>query len=196
MLHDGNQANRRGRRPILEWALAGAAAAALLWAGMPASSSQELPSGGGPVPPLRRGAGGQIEIVPPSSAGPPESGRHSAAPAAIAPRPAPPRAIPSGAGPAVRGRAPSVPAQPIITVTPVTPRVPDTTLRGATIATFSVVMSDGSPFTGTVRFGSPYHDGRGVFALSGNKIIVNPEGPGIGPNRTTITTHITLEAIP
>lgn len=84
----------------------------------------------------------------------------------------------------------------MIIVAPVTPRVPDTTPRGATVATFSVMMSDGSPFTGTVRFGAPYYDGKGVFALSGNKIIVNPDGPGLGPNRTTITNHITLEAIP
>jgi hypothetical protein len=35
-----------------------------------------------------------------------------------------------------------------------------------------------------------------VFALSANKIIVNPGGPGLGPNKTTITNHITLEAIP
>ena len=81
-------------------------------------------------------------------------------------------------------------------VAPVIPHVPDTTLRGATVATYSVMMSDGSPFTGTVRFGPPYYDGNGVFALSGNKIVVNPGGPGLGPNRTTMTDHITLEAIP
>jgi hypothetical protein len=81
-------------------------------------------------------------------------------------------------------------------VAPVIPHVPDTTRRGATVATYSVRMSDGSPVTGTVRFGPPYYDGKRVFALSGNKIIVNPEGPGLGPNRTTVTDHITLEAIP
>ena len=84
----------------------------------------------------------------------------------------------------------------MIIVAPVTPQVPDTTPRGATVATFSVMMSDGSPFTGTVRFGAPNYDGKGVFALSGNRIIVSPDGPGLGPNRTTITNHITLEAIP
>jgi len=82
-------------------------------------------------------------------------------------------------------------------VAPVTPHVPDTTPRGATVATYSVMMSNGSAFTGTVRFGPPYYDANGVFALSGNnKIIVNPGGPGLGPNRTTMTDHITLEAIP
>jgi hypothetical protein len=57
-------------------------------------------------------------------------------------------------------------------------------------------MSDGSPFTGTVRFGAPYYDGGGVFALSGNKVIVTAGGPGLGRDRRTITKHITLEAIP
>ena len=86
--------------------------------------------------------------------------------------------------------------RPVIMVAPVVPHVPDTAPRGATVASYSVRMSDGSPFTGTVQFGPPYYDGKGVFALSGNKIIVNPGGPGLGPNRTTITDHITLEATP
>jgi hypothetical protein len=79
---------------------------------------------------------------------------------------------------------------------PSTPHVPDKTPLGGVVATFSVKMSDGSPFTGTVRFGAPYYDGKGVFALSGYNIIVKPSGPGLGPNKTTITDHITLEAIP
>jgi hypothetical protein len=57
-------------------------------------------------------------------------------------------------------------------------------------------MSDNSRFTGTVRFGPPYYDSNGRFALIGNHIVINPSGPGIGPNRATITDHITLEAIP
>ena len=83
----------------------------------------------------------------------------------------------------------------MITVAPNSPEVPDTTPLGAVIATYRVVMSDGSPFTGTVRFGAPFFDGGGIFALSGNSIIVNPSGPGLGPNMTSITDHITLEAI-
>jgi hypothetical protein len=57
-------------------------------------------------------------------------------------------------------------------------------------------MSDNSRFTGTVRFGPPYYDSNGRFALIGNHIVINPSSPGIGPNRATITDHITLEAIP
>jgi hypothetical protein len=74
--------------------------------------------------------------------------------------------------------------------------VPDTTPRGAVVATYSVKMSDNSPFTGTMRFGPPYFDYNGRFALRDNNIIVNPSGPGIGPNKKTVTEHVTLEAVP
>jgi len=87
-------------------------------------------------------------------------------------------------------------AQAVITVTPTTPELPDTTPVGTVVATYTVKMSDGSPFTGTVGFGAPYYDAGGIFALSGNRIIVNPGGPGLGPNMTTVTDHITLEALP
>jgi hypothetical protein len=161
-------------------------ALALLWAGIGASLAQELPSGGGAIPPVRRGASGQIEVVPPDAVTRPAAGQHSAAPAAVAPEPSSPRARPL---------LPGGP-QPVITVTPDAPRMPDTTPRGAIVATYSVKMSDNSPFTGKVRFGPPYYDDKGKFALRDNAIIVNPSGPGIGPNRATLIEHITLEAIP
>jgi len=59
-----------------------------------------------------------------------------------------------------------------------------------------VANSDGSPFTGSFGFGAPCYDAGGIFAISGSNIIVNPSGPGVGPNMTTITDHITLMAIP
>jgi hypothetical protein len=170
-------------------------AVALLWASIAASVAQELPSGGGAIPPVRRGANGQIEVVPPDAV----NGRPGAAPAAAAPKPGSPKASRDSAAPAVRNistsRSPVGP-QPVITVTPDAPRVPDTTPHGAIVATYSVRMSDNSPFNGTVQFGPPYYDNKGKFALRGNAIIVNPNGPGIGPNRATIIDHITLEAIP
>src|SRR5262249_9005504 len=83
---------------------------------------------------------------------------------------------------------------PAITVTPSNPTILDTTPLGAVVATFAVSMSDGSPFTGTVGFGAPNYDGGGVFAIAGNNIIVNPSGPGVGPNTTTLTDQITLQA--
>lgn len=180
------------------WVLLAAIAAALWWADIATSTAQELPSGGGPVPPVRRGATGQIEIAPPDAATRPGAGRHDTAPAPGAPKPSSPGIRRDSAAPAVRAVAPAPagPPQPVITVRPNTPRVPDTMPGGAVVATYSVRMSDGSPFTGTVGFGAPHYDNKGVFALAGNHIIVNPDGPGLGPNKTTITDHITLEAIP
>lgn len=163
------------------------------------SAAQDLPRGGGSVPDLRRGADGQIEIVPPNpvpgtNASRAKSHPQNAAPEAAVPKPGAPQAGRGVAAPAARPTAPQ-PAQPVITVSPTTPRVPAGTRPGAVVATFSVTMSDGSPFTGTVRFGAPHYDGKKVFVLSGDKIIVNPDGPGLGPARAG-THHITLEAVP
>jgi len=181
------------RFSVPQFLLLGATAAAVLCADIRASSGQALPPGGGSLPELRRGANGQIEIVPQNTPARPEVGQNRAAPA---PNAAPTGSILNRAAPAARGQAAPALRQPVIVVAPVTPHIPDTSSRGAVVATYSVTMGDGSPFTGTVRFGAPYYDGGGVFALSDNKIIVNPDGPGVGPNRTTVTKHITLEAIP
>jgi len=76
--------------------------------------------------------------------------------------------------------------------------VPDTTSLGAVVAAYTVVMSDGSPFVGTIGFGPPNFDDGGVFALTGSpnsgNIIVNPNGPGVGPNTNSVTDQITLVA--
>ena len=67
---------------------------------------------------------------------------------------------------------------------------------GSTVATYAVAMADGSPFVGTIGFGSPNFDAGGIFALSGSptsgKIIVNSNGPGVGT--AMVTDHITLLA--
>jgi hypothetical protein len=169
------------------------AAVSLLLADAAAGRAQELPSGGGPMPGLRRGANGQIEVIPtnPATRRPPD--RASSAPAA------PP--LSRGEAPAaVRVTAPppvlAGPLRPVIEVRPNTPRVQDTVPGGTVVARYSVRMSDNSPFTGTVRFGPPHYDDNGKLALAGSNIIVNPDGPGIGPNAATMTDHITLEAIP
>ena len=94
--------------------------------------------------------------------------------------------------------APPPPPATVITVTPNTPQVPDTTSAGAVVATYTVTMNDGSPFVGTIGFGPPNFDAGGTFALRGSpasgKVIVNPSGPGVGPNLGTITDHMTLMA--
>ena len=86
----------------------------------------------------------------------------------------------------------------MITITPNTPQVPDTTSVGAVVAAYTVTMSDGSPFVGTIGFGSPNFDAGGIFALTGSptngNVIINPNGPGVGPNLSTITDLITLIA--
>jgi hypothetical protein len=96
------------------------------------------------------------------------------------------------------GAAPPPPPAPVITVTPNTPRVPDTTSLGAVVATYTVTMSDGSPFVGTIGFGPPNFDAGGIFVLTGSppigNVIINPNGPGVGPNLSTITDQITLVA--
>jgi hypothetical protein len=144
------------------------------------------------MPELRRGANGQIEVLPTNPA-------TRRAPGGASTPPAAPPLTRGGTPPAVRvtvpPRLPAGPPRPVIEVRPNTPRVQDTAPGGTIVARYSVRMSDNSPFTGTVRFGPPYYDDNGRFALVENNIIVNPNGPGIGPNEATITDHITLEAI-
>lgn len=170
------------------WPLLAAAAVVLTTAG---SGAQELPRGGGAVPTLRRGADGQIEAAPTNAAPPnaparPRRGDRGSAPAVQ----------PSAKAPEARAAAAPQGPRSVIMVTPVVPRISNTTPRGAVVASYSVVMSDGSPFTGAVRFAAPHYDSQKVFALSGDKIIVNPSGPGLVPGKTTVTHHITLETVP
>jgi hypothetical protein len=102
----------------------------------------------------------------------------------------------ASAGPVTQ--SPPPPPAVVITVSPNTPQVPDTTSLGAVVATYTVTMTDGSPFGGTIGFGPPNFDEGGMFALAGSptsgNVIVNPNGPGVGPNLGTITDHITLIA--
>jgi Concanavalin A-like lectin/glucanases superfamily len=94
-------------------------------------------------------------------------------------------------------RAVTPPKVSVITINPSSVTIPDSTPKGAVVGTYAITMSDGSPFSGTVAFGSPYFDNSGVFSLvaaspSSGQIIVNPAGPGVGPNLAAITDHITL----
>lgn len=168
------------------------AAVSLLLADVAAARAEELPSGGGQMPELRRGANGQIEVVPTHPTPRQAPGRASTSPAA----PLSGGTAPPPVRVAVPPRLPAGPLRPVIEVRPNTPRVRDTAPGGTVVARYSVRMSNNSPFTGTVRFGPPYYDNNGRFALAGSNIIVNPDGPGIGPNKATMTDHITLEAIP
>ena len=94
--------------------------------------------------------------------------------------------------------APAPTAMPIIIINPSSPAIPDTTPLGGVVAQYQVVMSDASAFVGTLVFAAPNFDAGGIFALSGTaqagNIIVNPSGPGVGPNMGTIVDNITLQA--
>ena len=83
------------------------------------------------------------------------------------------------------------PPVPVITVTPAMPSIPDTTALGTLVATVSYAMSDGSTWTGTAVLSS---NPSNIFALSGGSLIVNPNGPGVGPNPGTQVDNITILA--
>src|SRR5690349_4335637 len=138
----------RTRRCMISKSAVGAAVSLLL-ADIAAGRAQELPSGGGPMPELRRGTGGRIEVAPRNPAA------RQAPPGRISTAPAAPPVSRGGAPPPVRVAAPppvpAGPPRPVIDVRPKTPRVPDTAPGGTIVARYSVRMSDNSPFTGTVR---------------------------------------------
>ena len=81
---------------------------------------------------------------------------------------------------------------PIITINPTNPNIPDTTPLGTTVATVSVVMDDGTPWTGSLILTNNLGN---IFAISGSNIIVNPSGPGVGPNAQDQVDNITVEAL-
>ena len=92
-----------------------------------------------------------------------------------APPPPPPPPLP-----------PPPPPPPTLTMTfnPRMPSIPASTPRGTTVATVTAAWSDGSPFSGTLMFTSPYENAGGTFALSCQQcatanIVLDPTGPGI-----------------
>jgi hypothetical protein len=67
----------------------------------------------------------------------------------------------------------------IISFNPPNPSIPPNAAPGTVVATISASWSDGTPFAGALGFGPPYSNDGGIFAISGDKLIVNPEGPGV-----------------
>jgi hypothetical protein len=95
---------------------------------------------------------------------------------------------------------PPPPPPPTLTLTfnPQMPSLPDNSALGTVVATATAAWSDGSSFTGTLMFGSPYADDGGTFALSCQQcamaqIIVNPIGLGLMGDGGT-TQNITIVA--
>ena len=85
-----------------------------------------------------------------------------------------------------------------LTFNPQMPSVQDTVPLGTVIATVTAAWSDGSPFTGTLGFGSPYADDGGTFALSCQScatanIVVRQTGPGLMDDGGTVQ-NITVVA--
>jgi len=73
-----------------------------------------------------------------------------------------------------------------LTFDPANPTAASNASAGTVVATITASWSDGSPFTGTLSFGPPYSDDQGVFAISGNSLIINPSGPGLSNDADTV----------
>lgn len=82
-----------------------------------------------------------------------------------------------------------------MTITPVGgTTIPDTTPLGTTVATMSATYSDGSIFYGGFEFVSPNFDNGGIYAIRGNELIINPNGPGVGSQGGNIN-HVSIDAV-
>ena len=86
------------------------------------------------------------------------------------------------------------PATLSLVVTPPNPSIPATTPPGATVATLQGVWSDGAAFAGSYQFVPPNYDHGGVYAISGNRLIINPAGPGVGSAGGSIQ-DVTIQAV-
>jgi hypothetical protein len=73
-----------------------------------------------------------------------------------------------------------------LSLTPSNPTIPNSSPGGTVVAQINATWSDGSPFTGILGFGTPYFSDNGTFAISGNNLIIDPNGPGVGPFGNTI----------
>src|SRR5216684_3621870 len=86
---------------------------------------------------------------------------------------------------------------PIIVVNPLMPSIPASTPLGTVVATVTVGLSNGTPFTGTLIFDAPFFDDGGTFSLTGSaspySLVINPSGPGVGADGATVQ-RVTLRA--
>jgi hypothetical protein len=78
------------------------------------------------------------------------------------------------------------------------PSVLDNIPLGTVVSTVTAAWSDGSPFTGTLSFTSPYADDGGTFALSCStcataNVILSPTGLGLQGDGGT-TQYVTVVA--
>ena len=74
----------------------------------------------------------------------------------------------------------------VLKFNPPNPSISATAPLGSVVATITPTWSDGSPFTGTLSFAQPYSNDQGIFAISGNNLIVNRSGPGLSADANTV----------
>jgi hypothetical protein len=74
----------------------------------------------------------------------------------------------------------------VLNFNPPNPSISATAPLGSVVATINPTWSDGSQFTGTLSFAQPYSNDNGIFAISGNNLIVNPSGSGLSAAGNTV----------
>ncbi len=89
--------------------------------------------------------------------------------------------------------APAAAAYLALSFNPPNPSIAPSAPLGSVVATINASWSDGSPFTGTLAFAQPFSNDQGVFAISGNELIINPAGPGVSTDADT-TIDVTVVA--
>ena len=81
----------------------------------------------------------------------------------------------------------------VLNFDPPNPSITSSAPLGSVVTTIIASWSDGSPFTGPLSFAPPYSNNQGVFAISGNNLIVSPSGPGVSSDANT-TLNVTIVA--
>lgn len=81
----------------------------------------------------------------------------------------------------------------ILSFNPPNPSISATAPAGTVVTTITAAWSDGSPFTGTLGFASPYSNDQATFAIAGNDLIINLGGSGVSADGGTIQ-NVTITA--
>lgn len=89
--------------------------------------------------------------------------------------------------------AASAPPHLTLSFNPPNPSITPNSSSGTVVTTITATWSDGTPFTGTLGFAPPFSDDAGTFAISGDKLIINPAGPGVSALGGT-TQSVTITA--
>ena len=87
------------------------------------------------------------------------------------------------------------PSAPALTLSfnPPVPSIASNAPPGTVVATINATWSNGAPFTGTLSFAAPYSNDNAIFAISGDELIINPQGPGVSADSGTLQ-NVTITA--